>query len=179
MRRTRSTNQLNDLLAPLYNAGWQLMGSTGPVSLIDAGHPVPAGVECVLRRSCMVLGVEHRRDAERGERLALVPIADYLTQPDDGVGLFDAVAEPVVLEADTDSAGVRSVEIIEAAASAGLLDPTRLPFMVDDATACVKLLVSLYHRYVGRAAATWRGGHTAQALRALDADEPFSDLVKS
>lgn len=61
----------------------------------------------------------------------------------------------------------------------GYLDPTRFALPADiSAQERVDFLVRLYGRYVGRVAAKWRGGNTLRALRALDEDEPFTQMLK-
>lgn len=175
MVRTTSNQHFQHLLRPLYDAGWS---EVVPLHRAAAADSAEALQQIALRRSCMVLGVQHVPSPKSREQVIFVPVAAHLEHPDDGIGLFDAVTEPETIVGV--SHGLQPFVIEDVGARLGLLDPTRfvLPAGVS-AQERVDFLLSLYGRYVGRVAAKWRGGNTLQALRVLDADEPFSQMVKT
>lgn len=166
---------LHDLLRPLREAGWS---DLAPATLVaSADHPGELW-QLGLRRSCMVLGVQLDPEPRRTETLTLLPLAAQLAQPDDGIGFFDAVNKPVTLAAV--SHGLAPFAVEGFAAELGLLDPTRFRLpkkcSADERAA---FLIRLYTTYLGGAAATWRGGSPLKALRALDADDQFGDLLQT
>jgi hypothetical protein len=125
----------------------------------------------------MVLCVEYIAAPAHQEQLRFGPIASRVVHPDDGIGLFDAVPKRKQLQAV--SHGLLPFAVEQFAARLGLLDPTRFELVDNRAQSQVGFLVRLYTIYVGRTAAAWRGGPTVRALQALDADEAFTELVKT
>ncbi|UQX88256.1 hypothetical protein M6D93_18505 [Jatrophihabitans telluris] len=166
-------DHLTGLLAPLFDAGWQALPRTQQ-PLLGAGS---VAMLVVLQRSCMVLGVEYGAGDGFDETLRFVPALSLLDQPEDGIGLFDMVtkaSEPIA-----SSHGLIPVVVRDVAAPLGLLDPTRIRLAADTDPAAAKGFMNrLYHGYVGRVAARFRGGPTITALKALDADEAYGSVVQ-
>lgn len=174
MGRNLSDHHFRHLLQPLYEAGWS---EVPPLRRVTAADSDEALQQIALRRSCMVVGVQHVPSPKHRERLVFVPVAAHLEHPDDGIGLLDAVAEPETIVGV--SHGLQPFVIEDVAARLGLLDPTRFALPADiSAQERVDFLVRLYGRYVGRVAAKWRGGNTLRTLRALDEDGPFTRMLK-
>lgn len=175
MTQALPDHRFRHLLGPLFDAGWSEATSLHRIAWV-ASH---GGLQQIaLQRSCMVVGVQHVPSPKHREQLVFVPVAAHLEHPDDGIGLFDAVTEPRTVVGV--SHGLQPFVIEDVAARLGLLDPTHIELPADtSAQERVDFLVRLYGRYVGRWAAKWRGGNTLQALRALDADEPFSRMLKA
>lgn len=94
MRGVNISDKLSDLLAPLFNAGWEshaLKRHTKVPSLAtDSTHP-DSVESLILRRTCMVLGVSYDPKADQ---LTFTPVADSLRNHSGGIGLYDAMAKP-------------------------------------------------------------------------------------
>ncbi len=174
MGRNLSDHHFQHLLQPLYEAGWSEVTPHHRATAADSDEDLR---QIALRRSCMVVGVQHVPSPKHREQLVFVPVVAHLEHLDDGIGLFDAVAKPETIVGV--SHGLQPFVIEDVAARLGLLDPTRFDLPADiSAQERVDFLVRLYGRYVGRVAAKWRGGNTLRALRALDDDEPFTRVLK-
>ncbi|HXC77607.1 MAG TPA: hypothetical protein VNU19_11195, partial [Candidatus Acidoferrum sp.] len=88
MTEANEPDRLEALLVPLYDAGWTSQRAVGRDKLFTV---LPRGVQRVLRRSCLVIGVSYHIDEDDLEHVTLLPIADQLVQPDDELGVHDAV----------------------------------------------------------------------------------------
>lgn len=91
MGRSLSDQHFRLLLQPLYEAGWFEVTPHHRATAADSNEALQ---QVALRRSCMVLGVQHVPSPKSREQVLFVPVAAHLSDPDDGIGLFDAVAEP-------------------------------------------------------------------------------------
>jgi hypothetical protein len=173
MRESNEPDRFEALLAPLYDAGWARQRAVGPGKLFTV---LPRGIHRVLRRSCLVIGVSYDIDEDDLEHVALLPIADQLVQPDDELGVHDAVDGTVDVWSHLDD---MTTDLSVAFADEGLLDPTRFRLPSKDPIAHVALLTTLYYTYVSRIAARWRGGYLPTALKAMDGDSTLRTQLRA
>jgi hypothetical protein len=156
------------LLAPLYEAGWE--DATPPKK---PGSPATeADDPRILRRTCLVLSVSY--DLKKQE-LTFQPAAHRLPDPDDGIGLYDAVPETIAVSPQAHGLVPALVEY--AAADQDLLDPTRFTMAENVGLSQPVFLQRLYARCIGWEAAKWLGGRKMAALKRLDADDHLTKLM--
>jgi hypothetical protein len=108
---------LKQLLSPLIRAGWGVYTSPQITETSDSTRKL---YQTVLKRSCMVLGVKYEPEPEQ---LRLVSVAEQLKQPNDDIGLHDAVTGTKILAGVIDELTPFAVEGF--VGPLGLLDPTR------------------------------------------------------
>lgn len=168
---------LRVLLLPLLDAGWRVVPEKGKYALTADGV-YPHGVALLLRRSCVVLGIEHEVAAGQATVLAFVPVAARLQPPDDGIGFADAVTERIDITQQMvgHRPGLLPLFVEQQAADLGLVDPLR--FEPPAGVPRDELLHRLYYQYIGRVAASWRGGPRMRAVKELDADERFTTMCR-
>jgi hypothetical protein len=178
MPDANTPSKLPELLASFFNAGWEqykpmIYRKTVPNSGDTTTHGT-ATEQCVLQRTCLVLGVVY---APYTDELRLTPIVSTLPGAKRGMELFDAMDQIRVIKPSYH--GLVPLLVDAVAARHGLLDPTRFTLSDHRYMTDGDFLRGLYVQIIPREIAAWLDITQREARQRIDDDSDAQLAIRS